>query len=65
MSYEEWKARLAVALETQFGRGAGEGLIHIENGAEQAWREAYDAGLTPEDMAYQEFACMLADEGND
>lgn len=64
LTYEVWKMELANALDIQCGWQPGEGLIHIGHCAEGNWREAFAAGLSPEDMAYQEFACLLADEGN-
>ncbi|CEJ87980.1 hypothetical protein HYPGJ_31505 [Hyphomicrobium sp. GJ21] len=64
ISYEEWKAKLANALDVQFNWKPGSGLLYVADEAEEVWRDAYDHGLSPDEMAYQEFAGMLADEGD-
>ncbi len=65
MSFEVWKADLANALERQFNWGTGEGLLYLPEEPGEVWHDAYDEGLSPEGMAFEEHASFLADEGNE
>ncbi len=56
--FEDWKAELAATLERVFGWSAGRGLRHVEEEAPEVWRDAYDNGLTPKEMAELECASL-------
>jgi hypothetical protein len=56
MTFEEWKAQLAIELGKTFdieGRPVV-GKQYIEDTGDECWREMFDDGLTPAEAASEE-----------
>lgn len=56
MTFEEWKAQLAVELSKTFDWEGGkvDGEQYIKDTGDDCWREAFDDGLSPADAASEE-----------
>jgi hypothetical protein len=58
MTFEEWKAQLAVELSKTFDLEGGKvnGEQYIRDTGDDCWREMFDDGLSPADAASEEAA---------
>lgn len=57
MTFEQWKAQLAIELSKTFDWEGGkvDGEQYIKDTGDDCWREAFEDGLSPADAASEEY----------
>lgn len=63
LTFEEWKAELANALDREWNWQVGKGLLYVrDEWPEAKLRQAYDEDMSPAELAYQDHIALLEED---